>query len=158
MKSDPLITYRRKPATLDADSLQSFAEVLRDRVARGREFHCRITNDAELRSLNAQFRGNDYPTDVLSFPVVHAPIRRVRSIPLGDIAISIQRARTQASEYHHAPEDEIRILMLHGVLHLLGMDHESDAGQMKRTETRWRRKLGLPIGLIERMNDDRSAE
>src|ERR1700685_428265 len=67
MKSDPLITYRRKPATLDADSLQSFAEVLRDRVARGREFHCLITNDAELRSLNAQFRGVDSPTDVLSF-------------------------------------------------------------------------------------------
>ena len=162
MKSDPLITYRRKPATLDADSLQSFAEVLRDRVARGRDFHCRITNDAELQSLNAQFRGVDSPTDVLSFPNGHAPIRRVaqdsktapdRRISLGDIAISIQRARTQAREYHHAPEDEIRILMLHGVLHLLGMDHESDAGQMKRTEIRWRRKLGLPIGLIERMND-----
>jgi probable rRNA maturation factor len=147
MKSDPLITYRRKPATLDRDSLQSFAEVLRDRVARGREFHCRITNDAELRSLNAQFRNNDHPTDVLSFPTGHAPATRVA---LGDIAISIQRARAQARAYHHAPEDEIRILMLHGVLHLLGMDHESDSGQMKRTETRWRRKLGLPVGLIER--------
>jgi probable rRNA maturation factor len=145
MKSDPLITYRRKPATLDADSLQSFAEVLRDRVARGREFHCRITNDAELRSLNAQFRRVDSPTDVLSFAGNNVG-------RLGDIAISIQRARTQAREYHHAPEDEIRILMLHGVLHLLGMDHESDSGQMKRTEIRWRRKLGLPVGLIERMN------
>ena len=178
MKSDPLITYRRKPATLDADSLQSFAEVLRDRVARGREFHCRITNDAEHQSLNAQFRGVDSPTDVLSFPSSHSlpspssprsnhivgrPIQAADSLssessrpqgrpdsPLGDIAISIQRARTQAREYHHAPEDEIRILMLHGVLHLLGMDHESDSGQMKRTETRWRRKLGLPAGLIER--------
>jgi probable rRNA maturation factor len=155
MKSDPLITYRRKPATLDADSLQSFAEVLRDRVARGREFHCRITNDAELQSLNAQFRKKDYPTDVLSFPAVHAPIRRV--CVLGDIAISIQRARTQAREYHHAPEDEIRILMLHGLLHLLGMDHESDSGQMKRTETRWRRKLGLPAGLLDRMDHDGEA-
>jgi probable rRNA maturation factor len=159
MKSDPLITYRRKPATLDRDSLQSFAEVLRDRVARGRAFHCLITNDAELQSLNAQFRKKDYPTDVLSFPNGHAPTRRVardpenapdRRISLGDIAISIQHARTQARQYHHAPEDEIRILMLHGVLHLLGMDHESDSGQMKRIETRWRRKLGLPTGLIER--------
>jgi probable rRNA maturation factor len=144
MKSDPLITYRRKPATLDAESLQSFAEVLRDRVARGREFHCRITNDAELQALNAQFRKKDYPTDVLSFPNGHA------GHSLGDIAISIQRARTQARENHHPSEDEIRILMLHGVLHLLGMDHESDSGQMKRTEVRWRRKLGLPVGLIER--------
>ena len=115
MKSDPLISFRRKPATLDAESLQSFAEVLRDRVARGREFHCRITNDAELRSLNAQFRGKDYPTDVLSFPQEDA------QLSLGDIAISIQRARAQAREYRHATEDEIRVLMLHGVLHLLGL-------------------------------------
>ena len=60
MKSDPLITYRRKPATLDSASLESFAETLRTRVARGREFHCRITNDAELQSLNRQFLGKDY--------------------------------------------------------------------------------------------------
>jgi probable rRNA maturation factor len=139
MKSDPLITYRRKPATLDRDSLQSFAEVLRDRVARGREFHCLITNDVELQALNAQFRKKDHPTDVLSFP------------DTGDIAISVQRARTQALEHRHALDAEIRILMLHGVLHLLGMDHESDSGQMRRTETRWRRKLGLPVGLIERV-------
>ena len=145
MKSDPLITYRRKPATLDAESLQSFAEVLRKRVARGREFHCRITNDAELRSLNAQFRGKDYPTDVLSFPNSALPFDF-----LGDIAISIQRARAQAREWRHATEDEIRILMLHGVLHLLGMDHESDSCRMKRTEIRWRRKFSLPVGLIER--------
>jgi probable rRNA maturation factor len=154
MKSDPLITYRRKPAALDAESLQTFAEVLRDRVARGREFHCRITNDAELRSLNAQFRKKDYPTDVLSFPNGHG----VADNPLGDIAVSIQRARTQAREYHHTLEAEIRILMLHGVLHLLGMDHESDSGQMKRTEIRWRRKLGLPLGLTERMDDDGAPE
>jgi len=194
MKSDPLITYRRKPATLDRDSLQSFAEVLRDRVARGREFHCLITNDAELRSLNAQFRGVDSLTDVLSFPSipnptppsptpptssspsssshpltnnVGRPIQAADSLssessrpngrpvplpaPLGDIAISLQRARTQARAYHHTTDAEIRILMLHGVLHLLGMDHESDSGQMRRTETNWRRKLALPVGLIERV-------
>jgi probable rRNA maturation factor len=147
MKSDPLITYRRKPATLDTDSLQSFAEVLRDRVARGREFHCRVTNDAELQSLNERFRGKDSPTDVLSFPYAAEP---ATSQPLGDIAISIQRAREQARAWGHATEDEIRILMLHGVLHLLGMDHESDSGEMKRAEIRWRRKLGLSAGLTER--------
>jgi probable rRNA maturation factor len=147
MKSDPLITYRRKPATLDSDSLQSFAEVLRTRVARGREFHCLITNDTELQCLNAQFRGKDYATDVLSFP---GDRPNEDSDSLGDIAISMQRARAQAREWGHAADDEIRILMLHGVLHLLGMDHESDSGQMKRTEIRWRRKLGLPVSLIER--------
>jgi probable rRNA maturation factor len=138
MKSDPLITYRRKPATLDVLSLESFAALLRDRVTRGREFHCRVTNDAELQQLNAQFLGKDYPTDVLSFPSEN------------DIAISLQRARAQAREWKHSTEDELRILMLHGVLHLLGMDHESDTGQMKRTELRWRKKFGLPTSLIER--------
>jgi probable rRNA maturation factor len=142
MKSDPLITYRRKPASLDPQSLESFAEALRDRVARKREFHCLITGDAELQRLNAQFRGKDYATDVLSFPG--------EGPELGDIAISLQRARAQAREWRHSTDDEIRILMLHGVLHLLGMDHETDSGQMRRTEARWRAKLGLPCGLIER--------
>lgn len=140
---DPLITYRRKPATLDHSSLHSFAGILRERVTRGRDFHCRITNDAELQSLNAHFLGKDYPTDVLSFPGAGPD-------SLGDIAISLQRARAQAREWKHSTEVEIRILMLHGVLHLLGMDHESDSGSMRRAETRWRRTLGLPNGLIER--------
>jgi probable rRNA maturation factor len=138
MKSDPLITYRRKPAGLDIYRLESFAEVLRARVARGREFHCRITNDAELQSLNRQFLGKDYPTDVLSFPSER------------DIAISLQRARAQAKEWKHSVEDEIRVLMLHGILHLIGMDHESDSGQMKRAEQRWRSKLELPNTLVAR--------
>jgi len=147
MKSDPLITYRRKPATLDGQSLQSFAETLRRRVARGRGFHCRITNDAELHSLNRQFLGKDYATDVLSFPGSDIT---TNGESLGDIAISLERARAQAREWRHTTDDEIRILMLHGVLHLLGMDHESDSGRMRRAETRWRRILGLPCGLIER--------
>ena len=142
MKSDPLITYRRKPATLDTKSLESFAEVLCDRVARRRSFHCLITGDAEMRRLNAQFRGKDHATDVLSFPCAGPE--------LGDIAISLQRARAQSREWRHRTEDEVRILMLHGVLHLLGMDHETDSGQMRRTEARWRTKLDLPCGLIER--------
>jgi probable rRNA maturation factor len=143
MKSDPHITYRRKPATLDHSSLESFAQllcdrVLRDRVARGSEFHCRITNDGELQSLNKQFLGKDYPTDVLTFPGENA------------IAISIDRARAQAKEWNHTVEDEIRILLLHAVLHLRGMDHETDNGQMKRVELRWRREFGLPETLVSR--------
>jgi probable rRNA maturation factor len=151
MKSDPLITYRRKPATLDDKSLQSFAEALRVRVARGRAFHCRITNDAELQTLNAQFLGKDYATDVLSFPNQIAGDEIASGTEsLGDIAVSLERARAQAREWRHSTDDEIRILMLHGVLHLMGMDHESDSGRMKRAEIRWRRILGLPVGLIER--------
>jgi probable rRNA maturation factor len=150
MKPDPLITYRRKPASLDHSLLETFAETLRARVARGREFHCRITNDAELASLNARFRRKGYPTDVLSFPYRGGAGGSACHVSLGDIAISLDRARAQAKEWGHSPEDELRILLLHGVLHLTGLDHETDDGQMRRAELRWRRKLGLPSGLIER--------
>lgn len=70
---------------------------------------------------------------------------------LGDIAISLGRARAQAREFGHPIEREVQILMLHGVLHLMGHDHETDAGAMARAEKRWRTKLGLPNGLIERV-------
>jgi probable rRNA maturation factor len=143
MKSEPLITYRRPPATLKLPRVEQFARVVRDRVARGRLFHCLVTGDAELRLLNLRFRGKDAATDVLSFPSGEKD-------PIGDIAISLGRARAQARERGHTIENEICILMLHGVLHLLGMDHESDNGRMARAELRWQRTLGLPAGLIER--------
>jgi len=142
MKSDPLISYRRPPAHLDRSVIESFAGTLRKAVTRGQEFHCLITGDAEVRRLNQVYRKKDYATDVLSFPG--------SGDYLGDIAISLARARVQAKRYGHAVEDEIRILMLHGVLHLRGMNHESDSGEMARAELRWRRKFGLPNGLIER--------
>jgi len=142
MKSDPLTTFRRTPATLNRSDIEMFAQTLRLRVARGKEFHCLIAGDAELRSLNRAYRSKDYATDVLSFPGGEKY--------LGDIAISLGRARTQARQYGHTIETELGILMLHGLLHLRGMDHESDSGEMARAELRWRRKLELPSGLIER--------
>jgi probable rRNA maturation factor len=81
---------------------------------------------------------------VLSFPS-ESP-----SGELGDIAISVDRAREQANAYGHDLSTEVRILLLHGVLHLLGHDHEIDRGKMRRLETRWRKEFGLPTGLIER--------
>ena len=113
-------------------------------VAGGRTFSCLITADSELRRLNRKFRGKNYPTDVLSFPSGE------RQTCLGDVAISIDRAAHQAKNLGHSIEEEIGVLMLHGVLHLLGMDHEVDGGRMSRAEGRWRKKLGLPDGLIER--------
>ena len=70
---------------------------------------------------------------------------------LGDLAISYDRAREQARELGHRTEDELRVLLLHGVLHLIGLDHERDAGRMARIEKRWRKCFGLPAGLIERV-------
>src|SRR5690349_20386163 len=140
MKSDPLISFRRANAGINRKKLEAFAAALRERVARRRDFHCIVTGDAELRRLNKQFRGKDAPTDVLSFPSGTAN-------PIGDLAISLACARRQAREYGHTIDDEIRILMLHGVLHLTGLDHETDSGEMARAESRWRRKLALPTTL-----------
>ena len=140
------VTFRRIPARLRARSVAAFARRLQAEVARGRHFDCLVTGDAEMRRLNRQFRGQDYATDVLSFPNGNG--RAAGS--LGDLAISLARARAQAREFGHSTEREIQILMLHGVLHLLGMDHETDGGRMARAEKRWRTRLGLPGGLIER--------
>jgi len=76
----------------------------------------------------------------------------VAPIAGGEIAISLDRAAAQAAEHGHSIDEEVRILMLHGALHLTGMDHETDAGEMARAETRWRKRLGLPCGLIERVH------
>src|ERR1700709_2564392 len=99
MKSEPHITYRRPPATLNRSVLESFAQLLLTRVTRGREFHCLITNDAEMQALNRMFRRKNAATDVLSFP-------SGEKNPIGDIAISVQHARAQAREWGHSLEDE----------------------------------------------------
>jgi probable rRNA maturation factor len=144
-----IVTFRRIPADVRPRSIQAFARKLERQVAKGARFDCLITGDSELRRLNLQFRGKDYATDVLSFPAGPLPNGRGS---VGDLAISIMRAKAQAREFGHSTEDELRILMLHGVLHLLGMDHEADKGRMARAERRWRRELGLPNGLIERVS------
>ena len=110
-------------------------------VADGRSFCCLIADDEELRRLNREFRNQDHATDVLSFPSDHT---------LGDIAISLDRAQEQASALGHSAEQELQILMLHGLLHLTGLNHEDDRGEMARAERRWRQRFGLPAGLIER--------
>jgi probable rRNA maturation factor len=142
------IIFRRAPGDVRPRAVARFARRLEAEVAKGRPFDCVITGDAELRRLNRRFRGIDRPTDVLSFPAL--PCAASNHAPLGDLAISLARARVQARAFGHTAEDEIGILMLHGVLHLLGLDHESDAGRMARAEKRWRARLGLPSGLIER--------
>jgi probable rRNA maturation factor len=144
MDSDPLLLFRRAPKGLDRARLRAFAVALRTRVSGGMHFCAMLTGDSDVHDLNRDFLGIDSPTDVLSFPA------RDPSESLGDIAISWQRARLQAAAFGHAIETEIEILLLHGLLHLLGHDHASDKGQMRRLETRWRKALGLPSGLIER--------
>jgi probable rRNA maturation factor len=129
--------------------IERFARTLQKEVVGSRPFDTLITGDDELRRLNRDFRAKDYPTDVLSFPSEPRPSGSVAF--LGDIAISFGLSRTKAREFGHTIEREVQILMLHGVLHLLGHNHETDAGAMARAEKRWRAKLGLPNGLIERV-------
>jgi probable rRNA maturation factor len=112
-----------------------------------------LTTDSAIRRLNRQFRGKNKATDVLSFPsLTHVSKNRRHGAPIvvGDIAISVDTARRQAVAMGHALAVEIKVLMLHGLLHLGGYDHETDDGDMARREERLRAKLGLPHGLIER--------
>jgi probable rRNA maturation factor len=105
-----------------------------------------LTTDAAIRKLNRQFRGIHKPTDVLSFPAAD----QVSGEVAGDLAISIPIATRQAQEQGHALSIEVKVLILHGLLHLAGYDHEGDEGQMARRERVLRGRLGLPQGLIER--------
>jgi probable rRNA maturation factor len=102
-----------------------------------------IVTDARVRQLNRRFRRKDASTDVLSFPSDERGY-------LGDIVIAAGIARRQAREAGHPAGSELRVLALHGLLHLLGYDHERDAGRMARAEARLRRRGGLREGLIER--------
>jgi len=105
-----------------------------------------VTSSRELRRLNQHFRGKDKPTDVLSFPPHPLGARGFA----GDVAISAEIAAQNARRLGHSPAQEIKILTLHGVLHLSGYDHETDAGTMARKEGALRKQLGLPMALIER--------
>jgi len=110
------------------------------------EVSVRIVSNAEMRRLNRRYRGKDKATDVLSFPPFQNGTKRLA----GDIAISADLARADSRELGHSFNDEVKILLLHGLLHLAGHDHESDNGEMSRLEQRLRAKLKLPTGLIER--------
>jgi probable rRNA maturation factor len=120
-----------------------------------------LVSDAAMRRLNRTFRGTDRTTDVLSFPAgppdpsEGSPLAASttgRELPsLGDLAIATGVAARQARGQGHPISTEVRILALHGLLHLLGYDHELDQGRMRQVEERLRRRAGLPAGLIARM-------
>ena len=109
-----------------------------------------LTSDAEIKRLNKAFRGKNKATDVLSFP---AP-EEAEDMG-GDIAISLETALRQANQQSHSLRDELRVLMLHGLLHIDGEDHEADAGEMAEREAELRTQLRLPSSLIERVERKR---
>ena len=114
-----------------------------------------LVSDARIRALNRTYRRKDHATDVLSFGEPAAfgfqPSALSPEPFLGEIVIARGVARRQAREAGHPDRTELKVLALHGLLHLLGYDHERDAGRMRRVEQRLRRKGGLKAGLIERV-------
>lgn len=126
-------------------ALRPWVQALVAELAPGAQtFGLRFTSDRELRRLNRSYRGKDRPTDVLSFPGDLPPSGGPEDGEgdghLGDVAISVPTARRQAAAAGHGPQRELRLLTLHGVLHCLGYDHETDDGTMERLERRLRRR------------------
>jgi probable rRNA maturation factor len=133
-------------AMLSRSGLTSFLKRARLAVGLRGEVEVLLADDATLRRLNRSFRGKNKPTDVLSFPTP-AEISHAHA---GDLAISLETAARQAATYGHSLPDEVKILLLHGLLHLSGLDHETDNGEMAAHEAALRRKLKLSNTLIER--------
>ena len=141
-----MVIIKKAAPGVSERALTRFIERARKAAGLRGQANLLLTSSRSVRVLNRRFRGMDKPTDVLSFPPVPAVAREFS----GDIVISTDIAARNARLYQHAPAQEVKILILHGMLHLAGYDHESDRGQMARKEERLRRELGLSNGLIRR--------
>jgi len=126
--------------------LQRFLRAAQRQVGISGEVNVLITSNAKMRRLNRDFRGKDKTTDVLSFPAAQNGNVELA----GDIAISREIARRNARALGHSLETELKVLLLHGLLHLAGHDHETDRGEMAALEQKLRARLRLPTALIER--------
>jgi probable rRNA maturation factor len=112
-----------------------------------------LTSNREMQQLNRCFRGKNKPTDVISFPAADIVANKFA----GDLAISVEIASANAKSFGHSTKEELFVLILHGMLHLAGYDHETDSGEMARKEARLRRELGLPTNLIARTEGETKA-
>jgi len=135
---------------LSKTGLARFLNRARAAVGIEGEVHVLLADDATLRRLNRTYRGKNKATDVLSFPAGDAGDGNGVGVA-GDLAISLETAARQAARFGHSLRDEVRVLLLHGVLHLAGFDHEADAGEMAAREAELRRELGVETGLIARV-------
>jgi probable rRNA maturation factor len=141
-----LVILQKRVVGLTEKALDRFVTRARRAAGLRAAVNVLVTSNVELQELNHRFRGKDQPTDVLSFPALPGLKPRYA----GDIAISAEIAAHNARSLGHTTAEEIKILILHGILHLRGYDHERDRGKMARREEKLRRDLRLPIGLIER--------
>jgi probable rRNA maturation factor len=142
---DPPSSSRADPP-LNKSALTRFLNRARAAVGLSGDVHVLLTSDSEIRRLNKAFRRKNEPTDILSFPT---PPEMSDDIA-GDLAISLDTAQRQAARFGHTLRDEVRVLLLHGTLHLAGFDHEADSGEMAAREAELRRELKVTTGLIAR--------
>ena len=148
----------KKIAGLNEGALVRFVLRARKAVGLRGQVNVLVTNSAALRSLNQRFRDQNKTTDVLSFPVASSPSQSRKGEKLaGEVAISADIALKNAFRLGHPAALEVKILALHGILHLAGFDHERDNGEMARKEAELRRALGLPAALIERVTPERAT-
>ena len=133
----------RKSKQTSARALSLFATTAQHALGLDGEVNIYVTSSPEMQDLNRRYRRKNKPTDVLSFP------SRLPGVA-GDIAISLEIAAVNAAEIGHSLATEVKVLILHGLLHLAGYDHEADNGEMLARETAMRQELKLPVGLIER--------
>jgi probable rRNA maturation factor len=138
------VVSRQRRRKMDCEHWQLFGEKALKVIGKtGHEATIAFVSDRQIRSLNKRFRGLSKPTDVLSFPAAIDEFKESSQPNLGDIAISVERAELQAIENGLAFEKEIAQLILHGLLHLCGYDHETDRGEMNRLELRLRHQMGI---------------
>ncbi len=145
-----MVTLKKRVPGIDEAILERFVRRACRAVKLAGAVDVLITNDREMRALNKRYRSKDGTTDVLSFPSAPGLPGKLA----GDLAISADIASGNAKEFGHTAVEEIKILILHGVLHLAGYDHEQDRGRMARKERRLRAELGLPMTLIERTGEE----
>jgi len=151
-----MVKLERAAAGVSARALQAFLRRAQRAAGVRGEVAVVITGNRRMRALNREFRRKDDATDVLSFPV--AVPGRDGDESAGDIAISAEIAGNNARRYGHSLAEELKILVLHGLLHLAGYDHERDNGTMLRREQRLRRELGLASALTERADPAAAAK
>ena len=133
---------RRRP--MDCERWREFAEgALGEIGAKAEGATIVFASDRAVRDLNRRFRGRNQATDVLSFPAERAAFEKPEEVNLGDVVVSVERAAAQAAEHGLEFDEEVAQLILHGLLHLCGYDHETDNGEMNRLELRLRRRLGI---------------
>jgi probable rRNA maturation factor len=148
----PRLIRRHRKIPADWDEVQAFLDRLPAALAPSPFTVC-LLSDRSIRGYNLRFRRKNEATDVLSFPM--RPFGRQAQDYLGDILISVDTADRSARGLGLRLEDEIKVLILHGLLHLRGEDHERDAGRMARLERRWASRLGLPQPLLIRASGNR---